>query len=234
MLDREISMTTVDEVLTTLKRLGKPQTAAIYRRHGSGDNVFGVLTSEITKLHKKIKSDHALAMELWKTGNAEACTVAVLIADPAKLTRAELNRWIKDGPIHFVGCYLSNLVARTKFGETAMRDLMKSPNEFRRELGYSIFSIRLKNSPSLIGDLEATQTLKTIEKEIHLSPNWARYAMNSAIISIGIFKPNLRDRALDVAKRIGKVDVDHGQTTCKTPDAAASILKASKRKRLCP
>jgi DNA alkylation repair enzyme len=207
MLDREISMTTVDEVLTTLKRLGKPQTAAIYRRHGSGDNVFGVLTSEITKLHKKIKSDHALAME---------------------------NRWIKDGPIHFVGCYLSNLVARTKFAETAMRDLMKSRNEFRRELGYSIFSIRLKNSPSLIGDLEATQTLKTIEKEIHLSPNWARYAMNSAIISIGIFKPNLRDRALDVAKRIGKVDVDHGQTTCKTPDAAASILKASKRKRLCP
>ena len=34
------------EILATLKKLGKPQTAAIYRRHGSGDNVFGVLTSE--------------------------------------------------------------------------------------------------------------------------------------------------------------------------------------------
>ena len=63
---------TTAEVLSTLKRLGKPQTAAIYQRLGSGDNVFGVLTSEIAKLQKKIKADHALAMELWKTGNAEA------------------------------------------------------------------------------------------------------------------------------------------------------------------
>jgi hypothetical protein len=60
------------EVLATLKKLGKPQTAAIYRRHGSGDNAFGVLTSKIAKLQKKIKVDHALAMELWKTGKADA------------------------------------------------------------------------------------------------------------------------------------------------------------------
>ena len=60
------------EILATLEKLGKPQTAAIYRRHGSGNNVFGVLTSEIAKLQKKIKVDHAPAMELWKTGDAEA------------------------------------------------------------------------------------------------------------------------------------------------------------------
>jgi hypothetical protein len=58
-----------EEILATLEKLGKPQTGAIYRRHGSGDNVFGVLTSEIARL-QKIKVDHALAMELWKTGNA--------------------------------------------------------------------------------------------------------------------------------------------------------------------
>ena len=56
------------DILTTLKKLGKPQTAAIYKRHGSGDNVFGTLTSEIAKLQKKINIDHALAMELWRTG----------------------------------------------------------------------------------------------------------------------------------------------------------------------
>ena len=60
------------EVLATLKTLGKPQTAAIYKRQGSGDNVCGVLTSEVAKIQKKIKVDHSLAMELWKTGNAEA------------------------------------------------------------------------------------------------------------------------------------------------------------------
>ena len=35
------------DILATLKPLGKPQTAAIYKRHGSGDNVFGTLTSEL-------------------------------------------------------------------------------------------------------------------------------------------------------------------------------------------
>jgi len=31
------------------------------QRHGAGDNVFGALTSEIAKLQKKIKIDHAPA-----------------------------------------------------------------------------------------------------------------------------------------------------------------------------
>ena len=75
--------------------------------------------------------------------------------------------------------------------------------------------------------------LATIEKEIHRSPNWARYAMNGALISIGVYKPTLRKKAIEAAKRIGKVEVDHGETYCKTPDAVPYIEKASKRK-LCP
>src|SRR4029450_6712281 len=93
-------------VLATLKRLGKPQTAAIYKRHGSGDNVFGVLTSEIAKLQKKIKVDHALAMELWKTRNAEARVLALQVADPEKLTRSDADGLIQDGPARFIGWYL--------------------------------------------------------------------------------------------------------------------------------
>lgn len=64
------------EVLAVLRKLGRPQTAAIYKRHGSGDNVFGVLTSELAKIRKNIGVNHAFAMELWKTGNAEALVLA--------------------------------------------------------------------------------------------------------------------------------------------------------------
>ncbi|MFM9960931.1 MAG: DNA alkylation repair protein [Planctomycetaceae bacterium] len=221
------------EILATLKKLGKPQTAAIYRRHGSGDNVFGVLTSEIAKLQKKIKVDHALAMELWKTGNAEARVLALLIADPEKLTRADADRLLEDGPVHFVGCYLSGLLARSPIAEETMRAWMKSPDEFTREAGYGILGVRLKDDPDSISDADAKRVLATIEKQIHRSPNWARYAMNVALISIGVFKPTLRQQAIEAAQRIGKVEVDHGETTCKTPDAIPYIEKASKRKR-CP
>ncbi len=219
------------EVLTTLEKLGKPQTAAIYRRHGSGDHVFGVLTSEIGKLQKKIKVDHALAMELWKTGNAEARILALQVADPDKLTRSDADGLVDDGPVRFVGPYLAGLLARSPIAEGTMRAWMKSPDEFRREMGYAILAVRLRDDPDSVTDADAEKILATIEKQIHRSPNWARYAMNGALISIGVYKPALRKKAIEAARRIGKVDVDHGETNCKTPDAVPYIEKASQRKR---
>jgi hypothetical protein len=81
-----------------------------------------------------------------------------------------------------------------------------------------------------VSDADAEKVLATIEKEIHRSPNWARYAMNAALIGIGIYKPALRSKAIEAARRIGKVEVDHGETYCKTPDAAPYIEKAARRK----
>ena len=223
----------VEDILATFKTLGKPQTAAIYKRHGSGDNVYGVLTSEITKIKKKIKVNHALAMDLWNTGNAEARILALLIADPARMSRADADALVKDGPVRFLGCYLSDLLARGPIADATMRAWMKSKEECHREMGYGILGVRLRDHPESISGADAEKILATIEKEIHRSPNRARYAMNGALISIGVFKPTLRKKAIEVAKRVGKVDVDHGETNCKTPDAVSYIEKASKRKR-CP
>ena len=221
------------DVLTTLKKAGKPQTAAIYKRHGSGDNVYGTLTSEIGKLQKKIKVDHALALELWKIGNAEARMLALQVADPEQMTGGLADRLLKDGPVHFVGCYLSDLVAKSPIAGATMRAWMKSREEFTREMGYGVFSARLKHAPDSVSDADAERVLATIEKEIHRSPNWARYAMNGALICIGIFKPGLKKKAIETARRIGKVSVDHGETSCTTPEAEPYIEKATKRK-LCP
>jgi 3-methyladenine DNA glycosylase AlkD len=204
--------------------------AAIYKRHGSGDNVFGTLTSEIARLQKKIKVDHELAMELWKTGNAEARILALQVADPDKLDRAAADRLLQEGGGWFLGGYLSGLVARSPIAEETMRAWMKSPDEVTREMGYGIFGARLKDDPGSVSDADAEKVLATIEKEIHRSPNWARYAMNAALIGIGIYKPALRSKAIEAARRIGKVEVDHGETYCKTPDAAPYIEKAARRK----
>jgi 3-methyladenine DNA glycosylase AlkD len=222
---------TAKEILATLKKSGKPQTAAIYKRHGSGSNVFGTLTSEIGKLQKKIKTDHALALELWQTGNAEARMLALQVADAAKLTLADAERMVKDGPVRFLDSYFAALVARSAIAEKTMRAWMKSPDESRREMGYGIFSARLKNDAGAVSDADADKVLATIEKEIHRSANWARRAMNGALISIGVYKPALRKKTIETAKRIGTVDVDHGETSCKTPDAASYIEKALQRQR---
>ena len=55
--------------------------------------------------------------------------------------------------------------------------------------------------------------------------------MNSALIGIGMRSPAFEKKAIAAAGRIGKVEVDHGETGCKTPAAAAYIRKAAAHQR---
>lgn len=57
----------LQEAMDKLQSLGTEQTRKTYRRHGSGDNVFGVLFGDLKILAKSIKRDHRLACQLWET-----------------------------------------------------------------------------------------------------------------------------------------------------------------------
>ncbi len=73
--------------------------------------------------------------------------------------------------------------------------------------------------------------MKTIEREVHGRPNRVRYSMNSALIAIGMRNATLERRAIAAARRIGKVEVDHGETGCKTPDPIPYIQRAKARRK---
>ena len=92
---------TFDEIMAKLKALGKAHTAKLYRRHGTGDNVFGVSFAEIGKLKKKIKTDHDLALQLWDSGSLDARILAAMIADPDKCKIGLLERLL--GETEFYG-----------------------------------------------------------------------------------------------------------------------------------
>ena len=65
--------------------------------------------------------------------------------------------------------------------------------------------------------------LARIERETHGSPNRARESMNTALIAIGKRGGRLRREARRIAKALGPVEIDHGETSCKTPDARTEI-----------
>jgi hypothetical protein len=67
-----------------------------------------------------------------------------------------------------------------------------------------------------------------IERTIHAAPNDGREAMSKAVVCIGCRSAGLRKSALATVARIGKVEVDHGDTACRTPDAAQRIRAAWK------
>ena len=92
----------------------------------------------------------------------------------------------------------------------------------------------LAREDSGLCDAYLEKYLKTIESKVHTSKNWVKYAMNNALINIGVRNAALQKKAIAAAKRFGKLDTDHGETGCKTPDAASYIRKTvahNKKKR---
>ena len=85
--------------------------------------------------------------------------------------------------------------------------------------------------PSFGVSFATLRKLARIEQEIHPRKIRTKHAMNTARCAIGIGREALREEAVRSAKRIRKVEVDHGETGCKTPDAVAYIQRAAKRKR---
>jgi 3-methyladenine DNA glycosylase AlkD len=67
------------------------------------------------------------------------------------------------------------------------------------------------------------ERLGEIEARVNSSPNRTRHTMNGAVIAIGARNSTLRRRAEAAARRIGAVEVGHGETSCFTPEAVSYI-----------
>jgi 3-methyladenine DNA glycosylase AlkD len=219
---------TLEETLQTLKAAGTVQTRKTYLRHGYPEDTYGVSFADMKKFAKKIDTDHALAQKLWATGNGDACVLATMIADPDETTAKELDAWAKAVKFSLMSQMLSRFVIETEFAHAKAEQWTKSPDEWIGEVGYHVLG-QLALRDEELPDEYFEGHLKTIEKNIKSAKNFTRSAMNQTVIAIGVRNPNLTNKALAAAARIGKVDVDHGDTACQTPDAAAYIQKTLAR-----
>ncbi|HEY3440941.1 MAG TPA: DNA alkylation repair protein [Paludibaculum sp.] len=219
---------TLQETLATLESLGTAQNRKVYTRHGAGEILFGVSFANLGALKRKIKVNHPLAQELWATGNFDARVLATMIADPAQASAAELDSWVGIIEGYALADAVSRFAAATPLAHKRMEQWMKSKKEYVAQTGWQVFA-HLARQDGALTDEYALERLAHIESHIHTAKNRERHAMNSAVIAIGVRGPALQKLALAAAARIGKVTVDHGQTGCETPDAAAYIRKAAAR-----
>ncbi|OHD57452.1 MAG: hypothetical protein A2Y33_05640 [Spirochaetes bacterium GWF1_51_8] len=221
---------TYQETMALLESLGTAQNRKVYASHGAGENQFGVSFANLYALQKKIKTDHALAVELWNSGNTDARMLATMIADPAKVDRDTARRWVKEARYYGLNDELvKNVIVRTPYFRDLMNEWLDSPDEYEARAGWTMLNHIALNDPSP-DDTYFEKFLPLIEQEIHNSPNRKKEMMNYTLIAIGIRNPVLKEKAVESSKRIGKVKVDHGETWCKTPDAIPYIEKVIKRK----
>lgn len=213
---------TLDEVMTTLEAMGTAQNRKIYARHGAGENMFGVSHGNLNKLMKEIKMDGDLAKALWDTGNMDAMTLAFKIADPEMVCKEEADQLVRKMDYYMLSDYLvSEVVIYRDYALDLMHQWMADPKEFVQRSGWCILSSLARAQKSL-DDAVFEDYIKRIEADIHQAPNRTRQMMNICLLNIGLREP-LHQKALDAARRIGPVDVDHGDTSCKTTDTPALL-----------
>jgi 3-methyladenine DNA glycosylase AlkD len=218
-----------DEVMQQLAMWGSEQTRKTYRRHGVRDEMFGVSYANLYALRKKIKIDHELAKALWASGNHDAKVLATMIADPTKFTAIELETWAKSLNDNAITDAFSKLAIQSPLAQKKFEKWCDSKSELLGQAGWMMLAQAVANQE--LPDSYFESYLETIERDIHRRKNRVRYAMNNALIAIGTRNDQLQKQALAVAKKIGKVEVDHGDTSCKTPDATAYILKATEYRK---
>ncbi len=215
-----------DQVMRKLQAAGTAQNRKVYARHGVDREMFGVSFGELGKLKKKIKQDHELGLMLWDSGNHDARILATMIVDPHKLTSKQLDSWARDLDNDVVTDAFAKVVAQSRFGRRKMETWTKRKGEWISSAGWIVLAqLAMSNDDEELTDNDFLAFLAIIEQTIHDRPNRTRYTMNNALIAIGIRNSKLQKRAVAAAKKIGPVEVDHGETSCKTPDAAAYIAK---------
>jgi 3-methyladenine DNA glycosylase AlkD len=215
---------TLAETMAALEKAGTAQARKTYARHGASGPMFGVSFATLGAMTKRIGVDQDLALALWDTGNFDARNLAMKIADPARISVEDLDRWAREIPSRMSCLYVCMIAQEGPRGLSTATRWLASADDRVRGVGWGLVG-------QLAGRDEATpetwfaERLSEIERTIRTAPNDVRYAMNNALIQIGGRSSALKKAALAAAKRIGRVEVDHGDTECKTPEAVPYIEK---------
>ena len=218
---------TVQEIMGSLKSLGSESTRKILLNHGMKEPLFGVKISDLKPIEKKIKKDYKLAKDLYATGNADAMYLAGLIADDEKMTKADLQLWVRQAVSQNISEYTVPWVAAgSHHGFELALEWIESKEEHIAAAGWSTLSavVSMKDDKELDIPL-LKKLLSRIVQSIQPAKGRIRHTMNGFVIALGAYVKELTTDALSAAKKIGTVTVNMNGTASKAPDAAAYILK---------
>jgi len=227
-------MATVDSIMAELKKKGSEKTRATYARHGMDPGrLFGVSVADLKLIAKTIKKQQDLACALLDTGNMDAMYLAGMVADGAKVTRAQLERWVEtSGGLQMISEYTIPWLTveypegRALAVEWIASDKARVGKEHVATSGWCTYTGLVAITPDeKLDHTEIEKLLAKITKEIHGAQNRVRHTMNNFVISVGSYVTPLSKRAKEVAAEIGNVSVDMGDTACKVPLATAYIEK---------
>ena len=221
---------TANDIVAELTLLANAQTKKSWMTHGGQEPCLGVKVEDMKKIQKRIKMDYQLALELYDTGIADVMYFAGLIADDAKMSRKDLQKWVEGATSVWVAEFTVPWVASgSPHGREMALKWIESKDEAIASAGWQTYSsmVAIKDDADL--DLaEIKSLLERVAKSIHQQPNRVKYVMNSFVIAVACFVKPLHELTVDTANSIGKIAVDLAGE-CKVPFAPDQIKKFETR-----
>lgn len=192
---------TLDEALTRLAALKNDSTWAMNEKNGAAGRQYGVKHGDIRILAKEIKSDHALALQLWATENIDARYLAILLLKPKTLTPDEVETMLKSNAFLWVSDWFNNYVLKQHPAKESLRLKWEhDPHPIAARAHWSLTADRVTKDPQ---GLNLTALLDRIEAEMPTAPAPVQWTMNNTLAAIGINHAPHRARALDIGEALG-------------------------------
>ena len=194
------------------------------------DNALGVSVGDIRVLAKQIGPNHKLALALWPTGVYEARMLTAFVAESARVTSSQMDRWCRDfdsWAICDTLCF--HLFDKTPhaFGKVAQWSDKRA--EFEKRAAFALLaSVALHDKKA--GDEPFRATLPLIERAATDERNFVKKAVNMALRAIGQRNRTLNAAAVAVARRLA----DSKDATSKWvgSDALRDLTSPAVTKRL--
>jgi hypothetical protein len=175
--------------------------------------------------------DYRLALELYDTGNYDAMYLAGLIADDARMTKEDLQRWVDNAYAGALpGATVPWVAAGSPHGREMALKWIESAEPCVASAGWMTLAclVSIKEDAELdVGELK--RLLQRVQKTIHKAPDVVRYSMNSFLIAVGSYVKSLTNVAIRAGDSIGPVHADLGNNSCEIPSAPEYIRKVEAR-----
>jgi len=200
-------MASVNDVLDRLHSKARPEQLQGMAKYGmTVQRRLGVSVPDMRELAKEIGSDHRLALDLWRTGIAEARIVAAMVGDPAELTEEQMEDWVKDIDSWDVCDQVCmNLFEKSPLAWKKIHDWSLREGEFVRRTAFALIAC-LAWHDKKANDEKFVELLPVIIRGATDGRNFVKKAVNWALRNIGKRNLDLNHAAIDAAKEIRQLD----------------------------
>jgi 3-methyladenine DNA glycosylase AlkD len=200
-------VSSVKDVMEKLKNKARPDQLSGMAKYGMAiERRLGVSVPDMRKLAKETGKDHMLALELWKTGIAEARIVAALVDEPDKLTEQQMEDWVKDIDSWDVCDQVCmNLFEKNRLAWKKIVDWSERDEEFVKRTAFSLIAC-LAWHDKTASDEKFIELLPVIKRGASDERNFVKKAVNWALRTIGKRNLSLNKAAINAAREIQKLD----------------------------